>query len=450
MNGNQVSRDATEIGASIQSSGLDSRSPWREVFSFAPLWGVIGCVGFYALLPYVPFQRELLVRYCTSHPLEYITMFLFFLGMATILIRRRDLSLELSSLRRMQGLVNDVSRQRGASRESKEGLLESLFQSAHPGSEDTVAGRRLQEALRYHRDNDSTERMDEHLRHISDLESDRAHQQFGFINTITWAVPILGFLGTVMGITLAIANVTPDQLDKSLPEVTGGLAVAFDTTALSLSLSLVLVFGTFMVRRKQDEILSNVDRHLDPRLCSLLKKTTSSSPLRDHEHISSHLVEASAQIVAEATALWRRNLTDLENSFAESLQAEQLRVADVLQSGMSRSLEAQQSHFEALRESEVGRNHLVANQMEQALQRWETSLENVSRQYVHQSRELGQHTELIVALLDKQQELITLQQQIQESLDAHRIASTLDQTLNSLTAAIQLLNARVHVSQRAA
>ncbi|MEI2659369.1 MAG: MotA/TolQ/ExbB proton channel family protein [Bifidobacterium adolescentis] len=51
------------------------------------------------------------------------------------------------------------------------------------------------------------------------------------IRTITWAVPILGFLGTVIGITMAIANITPDQLESSLGEVTAGLAVAFDTTA---------------------------------------------------------------------------------------------------------------------------------------------------------------------------------------------------------------------------
>ena len=66
---------------------------------------------------------------------------------------------------------------------------------------------------------------------LADQAAERLHESYSLVRTITWAVPILGFLGTVVGITMAIANVTPEQLDTSLGEVTDGLAVAFDTTA---------------------------------------------------------------------------------------------------------------------------------------------------------------------------------------------------------------------------
>ncbi|MFO0006175.1 MAG: MotA/TolQ/ExbB proton channel family protein, partial [bacterium] len=76
--------------------------------------------------------------------------------------------------------------------------------------------------------------LDDHLKYLADLAADRLVQSFQLVRTVTWAVPIMGFLGTVIGITMAIANVTPEQLDSSLPEVTSGLAVAFDTTAQAL------------------------------------------------------------------------------------------------------------------------------------------------------------------------------------------------------------------------
>ena len=61
---------------------------------------------------------------------------------------------------------------------------------------------------------------------------------------------------------LVIENaVTPEQLDSSLSSVTGGLAVAFDTTALSLGLSLVLVFCSFGVEKAEERILSAVEEY---------------------------------------------------------------------------------------------------------------------------------------------------------------------------------------------
>src|SRR5207237_1221128 len=62
---------------------------------------------------------------------------------------------------------------------------------------------------------------------------------YSLIRFITWAMPILGFLGTVLGITQSISGVTPEKLEKDLSQVTDGLALAFDTTALALGLTMI-------------------------------------------------------------------------------------------------------------------------------------------------------------------------------------------------------------------
>ena len=64
-----------------------------------------------------------------------------------------------------------------------------------------------------------------------------------------WAIPILGFIGTVWGISGAVSNFSSamtsvesaaavsEALKDNLPLVTADLATAFDTTLLALLLS---------------------------------------------------------------------------------------------------------------------------------------------------------------------------------------------------------------------
>ena len=55
-------------------------------------------------------------------------------------------------------------------------------------------------------------------------------------------MPILGFLGTVLGITEAIGGINPEQMNNDPGAISNGLTKAFDATALALSLTLVSMF----------------------------------------------------------------------------------------------------------------------------------------------------------------------------------------------------------------
>lgn len=67
-----------------------------------------------------------------------------------------------------------------------------------------------------------------------------------YLHTAMWAIPVLGFLGTVWGIAESVANLIPLLKDMSASELGGnqladslaGLGVAFDTTLVALTLSL--------------------------------------------------------------------------------------------------------------------------------------------------------------------------------------------------------------------
>ncbi len=431
---------------SIQSGNSLLLHWWKNPL----LWGGLAYVLFYSLLPVIPVQRELLVRYCTSHPLEYVTMGLFFLGMATLIIRWIDLKSESRAASQIDTALLSIAERTSQRADYGLDAIQEFWGKTSRIIKETIAGRRLQEGLVYVSQRPSGEKLEEHLRHFSDLEHDLAQRKLGFVNTVSWAVPILGFLGTVMGITLAIANVTPDQLDQSLPEVTGGLAVAFDTTALSLTLSLGLVFTTYLIRNRQEEILNKVDQQLDSRLCFLLQAGSGQNFLEQHSIVAENLAEASGKIIEQAGELWKTRLDELQQRMLESIDHDHNLFVETLQAGIHGTLESHQTHLIELRKQEQQLSLELATKLEGAIENWNQTLNGVGEGITEQTRQLNEHTSLILNFVDKQQQLTEIQQQLHASLDASQITSTLDQTLNSLTAAIQLLNAKVNVQNRAA
>ena len=116
-------------------------------------------------------------------------------------------------------------------------------------------------------------------------------------------MPILGFLGTVIGITHAIENLDPAKLESSFGMVASGLGVAFGTTALSLSLSLVLVFVSAFVEKAQKSVLADVEiLALDLVTNYFPEEEQAASPLVEAES------EAAQRLLAQTETLLRKHV----------------------------------------------------------------------------------------------------------------------------------------------
>jgi biopolymer transport protein ExbB/TolQ len=103
----------------------------------------------------------------------------------------------------------------------------------------------------------------------ADADADAASvgSSFGIVKVLVWAIPILGFIGTVIGISDAVGGFSrslagADQLDaikRSLGEVTTGLAVAFDTTLVALVASILVMVPTSWLQKAEEALVSDVD-----------------------------------------------------------------------------------------------------------------------------------------------------------------------------------------------
>ena len=88
--------------------------------------------------------------------------------------------------------------------------------------------------------------------------------RYNIVRYITWLIPSLGFIGTVIGIMLALnyagdrANV---QSADMLYQVTERLGVAFSTTLLALVMASILVFIQNVVQGKEETALNRAGQY---------------------------------------------------------------------------------------------------------------------------------------------------------------------------------------------
>lgn len=83
-----------------------------------------------------------------------------------------------------------------------------------------------------------------------ELMSHRVDLRYSMIRYIVWAIPTIGFIGTVVGIAGALGYINPDHMDLGL--ITGNLKIAFNTTILALLFSAILVWIQHVVQKREE------------------------------------------------------------------------------------------------------------------------------------------------------------------------------------------------------
>ncbi|MEJ8566023.1 MotA/TolQ/ExbB proton channel family protein [Elongatibacter sediminis] len=88
--------------------------------------------------------------------------------------------------------------------------------------------------------------------------------RYNMIRYIIWLIPSLGFIGTVVGIMLAL-NYAGDRANVESPDmlyqVTERLGVAFSTTLLALVLAAILVFIQSLVQGGEERALNRAGQY---------------------------------------------------------------------------------------------------------------------------------------------------------------------------------------------
>lgn len=97
---------------------------------------------------------------------------------------------------------------------------------------------------------------------ICQSEADRLDSELSMLRYIAWAIPAIGFIGTVRGIGDALSE-AHKAVGGDISGVTEGLGVAFNSTLIALLLSILLMFLLQQLQLLQERLVLDSETYLD-------------------------------------------------------------------------------------------------------------------------------------------------------------------------------------------
>ncbi len=135
--------------------------------------------------------------------------------------------------------------------------------------QDYLLPRTLLSALQRFATTSSIQAVSDTIKESCDVESDRLDSELSMVRYIAWAIPSIGFIGTVRGIGDALAQAYK-AVEGDITGVTASLGVAFNSTFVALVLSIILMFCLHQLQLTQERLVLDCQRYCDKRLLRFL------------------------------------------------------------------------------------------------------------------------------------------------------------------------------------
>ncbi|WP_221030532.1 MotA/TolQ/ExbB proton channel family protein [Actomonas aquatica] len=105
----------------------------------------------------------------------------------------------------------------------------------------------------------------------SQLAADELDSDLSLVRYIAWAIPSVGFIGTVRGIGDALAQADEVLRSNDLSGVTNSLGLAFNSTLVALVLSIFLMFVLHLLQSRQEHLIQDFQEYCRRKIVDLMK-----------------------------------------------------------------------------------------------------------------------------------------------------------------------------------
>lgn len=480
--------------AARKSSALPVQAPgdWgAEVLRSPLLWGIGATVAFYQMIPSFESQQAFLQRFFCAHWTQYAETGAFAVGLAILLGKAIGLARENQSFKvPLFGSVEFSSTTPATERAQR---IDQSTRMIPIKLQQSRLVDRVRRACRYVLSRDTSRGVEGHLRYLAEQAAGDLSASYAPVRTITLAIPILGVLGTVIGMGTSIADINPGS---TLFDVTAGLATTFDTTAVALAFSMILLAFTFVVEKGEMSILSDVEQFSIAQLapCFPVETGMTSNPIALAEaRAAEQILQGAESLVTWQTELWQSALENMRSRWLDTAERQQQELAKALQQGMTATLDDHQKQLVDTRNELIGSCRLVtqelgrvvdgvqqaatqqqqqfvtqinkvwtqvqdgisrsqsaqteqtageAARLTEAIRLWHEDIGRVSEALTSQLAELRRQGEILGAVTANEAELIRLQATLQNNLQSLRAVEAFEESIHSLNAAVHLLTAR--------
>jgi flagellar motor component MotA len=292
---------ATTSASSKQAGGAQ-RGGWHEAdhanvnFAVSLAAGVIITVLF--LIALVPFQGQYFSDLFLKRGwVNYAEIFLFIWGIVIVVMKWKK------TKRQRQAMLLDIVPAKLAveiNRDNIGSFIDHIYKLPNR-LRDSLMVNRIRKGLELFEKRNNNGEVITLLNAQSDIDANRISGSYTLLKVFLWAIPILGFIGTVQGLSQAVSSLStggtdPAALKASINNLTAGLGVAFDTTLLGLVLSMIMSFPMASMQKEEEEVLTVIDVFCNEKLLPKLNDSVTSE-------ISDTLLSQAENIPAFAASL---------------------------------------------------------------------------------------------------------------------------------------------------
>lgn len=96
----------------------------------------------------------------------------------------------------------------------------------------------------------------------TDINLQKAESGQSLIRYLVWAIPSIGFIGTIWGIAGSLGLVTAEISPEQMKLITDTLSVAFDTTLIALVLSIIVMFRFHSMQEKEEVLHTSIQEYV--------------------------------------------------------------------------------------------------------------------------------------------------------------------------------------------
>ena len=249
--------------------------------------GLFMTAAFYGVLHFVPTNYFTKIWMDLSW-VPYVIAMMFFWGLAVLIFKWRKLALQKRALN-----IRVVPLDYGfvLSPQSADQILETLYKNVQD-PERFMLFNRILRALSNLKNLGRVADVEIIIRAQSDMDHNVLESSYTILKGIIWAMPVLGFIGTVLGLSEAIggfgsvlaAGGELSALRDSLRGVVQGLSVAFGTTFDGLITTLVLQIVLSFFRKAEEEFHEACDDYCHRFLVSRLRMVKQEEPETEAVH----------------------------------------------------------------------------------------------------------------------------------------------------------------------
>ncbi len=381
------------------------------------LVGAVLSAAFYGLILTGPLDLAILRRYCLSHPVAIASVCLFSLGIVGLTLKwwsartqTRVTSKSANALRRLIHEGADVSPNK------RPEWLAASWESQPARLQQSWFGARVMSIVDLQISRGRRNQLDADLKSLSEMSADQQHDSYSLLRIINWAMPMLGFLGTVLGISQTLGQLDTKMLatqqQDAMNQLTAGLYVAFDTTAIALVLTVFLMFVQFAVSRLEQGILSEIDAESSDCLIQFLSADPHSAqdslfaPVRE---VMENLLEGVREMVHQQSLLWSQSLNESQRQWTNWTGSVWNQVETQFGDRVGHALDKHVTELGKLQE-EWSRNQDLR------WQQWQTTLSDQARMIQGQQKEMIKQSDSLQKLVESTTDLRKIETTIQESV----------------------------------